>query len=55
MMNFWINSKSIEDNVIQIQNRSVSDPTLSDIDYKKMAWSELPLSLFGDEKEVLVI
>ena len=38
-MSFWIDSKSIEDYVIQIQSRSMSDPTLSDIDFKnKMAW-----------------
>ena len=38
MMNFWIDSKSIEDDVIQIQSRSMSDPTSSDIDFKhKMA------------------
>jgi len=34
-----IDSKSIEDGVIWIQSRSMSDPTLSDIDFKsKMAW-----------------
>ena len=39
MMNFLVDSKSIEDYVIQIQSRSMSDPTLSDIDFKnKMAW-----------------
>ena len=39
MMNFSIDSKLIEDNVIQIQSRSMSDPLLSDIDFKnKMAW-----------------
>ena len=38
MMNFWIDSKSIEYDVIQIQSRSMSDPTSSDIDFKhKMA------------------
>jgi len=37
--NFQIDSKSIEDAVIQIQSRSMSDPTLSDNDFKnKMAW-----------------
>ena len=36
MMNFF---KSIEDDVIQIQSRSMSDPSLSDIDFEyKMAW-----------------
>ena len=36
---FGINSLSIEDDVIQIQSRSFSDPSLSDIDFKnKMAW-----------------
>ena len=35
-MNFF---KSIEDDVIQIQSRSMSDPSLSDIDFEyKMAW-----------------
>ena len=39
MTNFWIDSKLIEDDVIQIQCRSMSDPPLSDIDFKnKMAW-----------------
>ena len=34
-----IDSKLIEDDGIQIQNRSLSDPPLSDIDFKtKMAW-----------------
>ena len=38
MMNFQINIKSIEDDVIQIQSRSMSDSTLSDIALKnKMA------------------
>ena len=40
MMNFEIDLKSIEDDAIQIQSRSMSDPTLSDIDFKnKMAWA----------------
>ena len=34
MKNFWIDLKTIEDDVIQIQSRSMSDPTLSDIDFK---------------------
>ena len=39
MMNFLIDSKSIEDEIIKIQSRSVSDPSLSDIDFKnEMAW-----------------
>ena len=33
----------IEDDVIQ--NRSMSDPTFSDIDLKKWFWSELPLNM----------
>ena len=38
-LNFKIDSKSIEDDVIQIQSRSMSDPTFSDIEFKiKMAW-----------------
>jgi len=39
MMSFLIDEKSIEDEVIHIQRRSMSDPTFSDIDFKiKMAW-----------------
>ena len=39
MMSFLIDCKSIEDDCIQIQSRSMSDPTFSDIDFKiKMAW-----------------
>ena len=39
MIKFEMDSKSIENNVIQIQSRSMSDPLLSDIDFKnKMAW-----------------
>ena len=34
MMNLKIDSKSIEDGVIQIQSRCMSDPLLSDIDFK---------------------
>ena len=38
-LNFKIDSKSIGDEDIQVQSRSMSDPTLSDIDFKdKMAW-----------------
>ena len=38
-MDFKIDLKLIEDVVIQIQSRSMSDPPLSDIDFKnKMAW-----------------
>ena len=34
-----IASKSIEHDVIEIQSRSMSDPSFSDIDFKnKMAW-----------------
>ena len=33
-LNFQIDLKSIEDKVINIQIRSMSDPTLSDIDPK---------------------
>ena len=37
-MKFQIDSKSIQDEVIQIQSRSMSDPPLYDIDFKnKMA------------------
>ena len=39
MMSFLIDYKSIEDDVIHIQSRSMSDPIFSDIDFKiKMAW-----------------
>ena len=44
MMNFQIDSKSIEDDDICIQSRSLPDPTVSDIDFKnKMAlvWTTL--------------
>jgi len=34
MMNLKIGSKSIEDDIIQIQNRYLSDPLLSDVDFK---------------------
>ena len=38
MMNFSNDSKSIEEDVIQIQSRYMSEATLSDIDFKnKMA------------------
>ena len=38
-LNSLADSKSTEDQVIQIQSRSMSDPTLSDNDFKnKMAW-----------------
>ena len=39
MIIFQIDLKSTEEYVNQIQSRSMSDPTLSDIDFKnKMAW-----------------
>ena len=39
MMNFLIDYKSIEDDIIHIQSRSMSDPTFSDIDFKnELAW-----------------
>ena len=34
MVNFWIDSKSIDDDLIEIQSRSMSDPSLSDNDFK---------------------
>ena len=38
-LNLQTDSKSIEDEDIEIQSRSMSDPPLSDIDFKyKMAW-----------------
>ena len=46
MTNFYIDPKSIEDDVIHIQSRSMSDPCLSDIDFKnKMAWVWTTLNL----------
>ena len=44
MMNSWIDSKLIEDDAIQIQSRSMSDTTLSDIDFKykiALVWTTL--------------
>ena len=39
MVKFSVDSKSIEDDVIQLQSLSESDPPLSDIYFKnKMAW-----------------
>ena len=35
MMNFYIDSKSIGDDVIQFSSRIMSDPPLSEIDFKK--------------------
>ena len=50
MMNFYIDSKSIEDGVIQIKSRSMSDPTLSDIDFKnQMTWSWTTLNFYSSE------
>ena len=46
MMNFWIDSNSIEDNVIRIQSRFMSDPTFSDIDFRNkmaLAWTTLQI------------
>ena len=43
---FQIGYKSIEDDVIQILSRSISDPPHSDIDFKnKMAWVLTALNL----------
>ena len=53
MMNF---SKPIEIDVIQFKNSSMSDPTFSDIEFKnKMTWVRLPLKIFLDQKNVLVL
>ena len=45
MINFWIDSKSIEDDFIQFESRSISGPTLYDIDFKKnemaLVWTTL--------------
>ena len=46
MMNFFIDSKSIEDDIIQ--SRSMSDPPLSEIDFKnKIAWVWTTLKLIA--------
>ena len=60
MKNFLINLKTIEDDVIQIQSRSMSDPTLSDIHFKnKMAlvWTTLKIQKksFSDNKSELYL
>ena len=48
-LNFWIDSKSVEADDVQIQSRSMSDPSLSDIDFKnKWLGSELPLNLISN-------
>ena len=45
MMNFLMDSKSIEDH--EIQSCSMSDPTCSDIDFKdQMAWVWTILKIF---------
>ena len=50
-----IDSKSIEQDIIEIQSRSMPDPTFSDIDLKnKMAWVGTTLNLerfYGDFQE----
>ena len=49
MMNFLIDSKSIEDNFIQMQSRFMSDPLLSDFDFKnKIAgvWTALEITVW---------
>ena len=48
MMNFQIDLKSTEEYVNQIQSRSMSDPTLSDIDFKNkmvLVWTTLNIEL----------
>ena len=46
-MNFQIDPKSTEDQVLKIQSRAKSDPPLSDIDFKtKMAWVWTTLKVF---------
>ena len=47
-LNFQIDSKLIEDDIIEIQSRFMSDPPLSDNDFKnKIACSRLPSSCKG--------
>ena len=44
-----IDSKLIEDDVIQIQSRSMSDPILSEMDFKnKMVWVWTTLNLAAE-------
>ena len=51
MMNFYINIKSIPNIAIQIQSRTLSDPTFSDMDFKyQMAW--LPLMKLTEIEQV---
>ena len=39
--------KSIEDEILQIQSRSMSDPTFSDIDFKKeITWVWITLKIW---------
>ena len=45
MMIFLIDPKLVEDGVIQIQSRSMSDPPLSDIDFKNKIDSGLLLRI----------
>ena len=48
MMNFLVDSKSIEDDVIQIQSRSTSDPSVSDNIFKsKMTWVWISLKILS--------
>ena len=50
-MNFLIDSKSIEDNGIEIKTRSMSGPPLSDTDFrKKWLRSEQPIRDFIKNK-----
>ena len=55
-MNFKIDSQSIEDDVIRIQSRSMSDPTLSDIDFKnKMALAYTTVKQIGIIRMYMVV
>ena len=48
MMNFEIDSRSIKDDLIQIQSRSLSDPPLFEIYFKnKIAWVWTNLNILG--------
>jgi len=57
-MNFKIDSKSIEDDAIQ--SRSMSDPTLSDIDFKNdmaefNSWVQMVIQIFPSMFLYLII
>ena len=55
MTKFKIDSKSTEDDVIQIQGRSMSDPPLSDIDLQnKMSLVSTTLNIISEKLQKLI-